>query len=459
MKPVRIFGGTSGVNNIVDPVRLKTSKETGLSELAEASNVLIDNSGMPYRRPGYSLIDARPFSSVFCDGGDCFAVMELAGDAAIYKLGTDKSLTGVRSGLAKGLKMGWCQTSLGTYYGNGAQSGRITAGASYPWTAQTYVGPPTTRTFGTPPLGTHLALFSSSMCVVNGPIVSYSEPLGYGLFDHARSRMRFGSDVKMFKPVDNGVWASDSKRTYFLEGMNLRELVRHPRLECPAHEYSEATGYVNGDDLGISGAGECAVWSCDKGLCVGTSSGQLLVITDGKLNYPAGALGASLIFGDHIINTVQEYQCVATNLTSAAPSHFTGFAFNSFAKFNGSYFAAGPSGLYEILTGNSDAGAAIAANITTGATDMGAHQTKALRFIYLGIETSGKVRIVITADKQDAKTIVVTPTKTGAQRVRVPVGRDTRGRYWSFRIENMAGADLKVYEIETLPVILHSGRY
>lgn len=457
MDPVRIFGGTSGVNNIADPVRLRTNGDTGLSEIAEAVNVLIDKTGMPYRRPGQNLIAGGSWHSMFRDGGDCFAVLEIPEYSTIYRLGTDKVLTSVQPGLATGRRYGWQQVSAKTYWSNGVQKGVIVGGVSQDWAAGTYAGPPTTRNFIGPPAGTHLALYASRMFVVNGRFVYKSEPLGYGLYDRARMRLRFPSNVKLFKPVKSGVFASDSKLTYFLEG-NPDDFLRTKILDCPAHEYSEAMGYIEGKEFGLPDAGLCAVWSCDEGLCIGTSTGQLYVITKNKLSYPAGSTGASLIFGDHIVNTVDFDECVATNLQGAASSHFTGFGFNSFANFNGSWFAAGDTGLYE-LTGATDNGTAIAAHITTGSSDLGVHNTKRMRFVYLGIETSGRIKLVLTADKQDVKTITVTPKKTGAQRVRIPIGRDVQGRYWSFRVENVAGAAFSVYEIAALPIVLHSGRY
>jgi len=82
-----------------------------------------------------------------------------------------------------------------------------------------------------------------------------------------------------------------------------------------------------------------------------------------------------------------------------------------------------------------------------------------MRFVYLGIETSGRIKLVLTATSRTVKTITVTPKKTGAQRVRVPIGRDVQGRYWSFRVENVLGADFSLYSIDALPVVLHGGIY
>ena len=457
---IKLFSGTTGWNNIADPTRLKIDFETGIVELAEALDVDIDDNGRLSRRLGQGLIAVGEYHSLFCDGGDCFVILETVSDAAIYKVDTNNVLVGVRSGLTKNLRMGWCQTSLGTYYSNGVQSGYITAGVSYPWAAQTYVGPPTTKTFGTPPLGTHLALFSSSMCVVNGTIVNYSEPLGYGLFDNARSRLRFASNVKMFKPVDGGVWASDSKRTYFLEGSNIRELIRHPRLECPAHEYSEAIGHINGADFGLSpDTGECAAWSCNDGLCIGTPQGQLIVVTKDKLNYQAGTRGATVFNGNTVINTIDDSVCIRTNLRGAASSKYQNYGFNSMVKFNGGLYGAKSDGLFQIVSGSTDNTTLIASTFTLPTTDLGSQNNKHLRFWYMGVKTDGKIQLDLTAEGKttNTKSFRISPPRNVHQVVRTPIGRNLYGRYWTPKISNVLGSDFSIDTNAVLPIIKSSG--
>jgi len=457
---IKLFSGTTGWNNIADPTRLKIDFETGIVELAEALDVDIDDNGRISRRLGQVRIATGSYHSIFYEGVDCFVVIELASEAAIYKVNTDNTLVGVRSGLTQGLRMGWCQTKLGLYYSNGVQSGRIVAGVSYTWVATTYVGPPTTRTFGTPPLGTRLALFATSMCVVNGSIVNYSEPLGYGLFDNARSRLRFGSDVKMFKPIDGGVWASDSKRTYFLEGSNIKELIRHPRLECPAHEYSEAIGYINGADFGLSpDVGECAAWSCNDGLCIGTPQGQLIVVTKDKLNYQAGTRGASVILGSTVINTIDDSVCIRTNLRGAASSKYQNYGFNSMVKFNGGLYGARSDGLFQLASGSTDNTALIASTFTLPTTDLGSQNNKHIRFWYMGVKTDGKIQLDLTAEGKttSTKSFRISPPRNVHQVVRTPIGRNLYGRYWTPKISNVLGSDFSIDTNAVLPIIKSSG--
>jgi len=302
---ITIFSGTSGLNNIVDPTRLKLDFDTGMVELAEAVNVTIDQTGRISRRPGAALISLGSFHSMFCDGGDCFVIQERTSDAAIMQLGTDHTLTGVRSSLPKSLTMGWCQVGLKTYYSNTSVNGVIESSISSAWSAQSHVGADTTRNFSGPPLGDQLAFFSGRMWIVNEKFVFYSEPFALGKYDLSRCFLSYGTDVMMFKPVTTGVFVSDSDRTYFIEGTDPKEFRQRVVLDCPAHKYSAAIGYIDGAEFGMDGAGPCAVWSCDKGLCVGTAAGELMVITKDKLLYPTGSRGASVFYDSTVINTVE----------------------------------------------------------------------------------------------------------------------------------------------------------
>lgn len=303
--PLPVLTGTSGLNNTVDPVRLKLDPETGVVEFAEAVNISIDATGRPSRRLGSALIAAGNFHSGFCDGGDCFVVVDGVSDAAIFKMATDHSLTGVRSGLTKGLRMAWCQVGLDTYYSNTQQNGKITSGISAAWALQAHVGAPTTRQFSAPPLGSHLTHFAGRMWIVVDGTLYYSEPFAYGKFDLANCFIWFGTNIMMVKPVKTGLFVSDSDRTYFLQGGNPKEFVQSTVLDAPAHEWSDAIGYIDGSAFSLPSAGPCAVWSCDLGLCVGTQSGEVMVVTRDKLIYPTGTRGASLFYDSTVINTVE----------------------------------------------------------------------------------------------------------------------------------------------------------
>jgi len=134
-----------------------------------------------------------------------------------------------------------------------------------------------------------------------------------------------------------------------------------------------------------------------------------------------------------------------------------GFDFNSYFKFNGKYIAIMAGGVYE-LGGTTKNGAAINAYFEPFNSKLGFDGIKRLRFLYLGIDTEGTMKVIVTADGADTRTITVTPQKTGRQYIRVPVGRDVSGCYWNFRIENVAGCRFSLDTLRALPIYLSKGR-
>lgn len=305
--PALLFQGLSGINNKIDPSRLPYNPKKGIGELEEAVNCDIDDSMMITRRFGQVEISASSFLTVFCDKGDCFAVMERTDDAAIMLVGADLSFTGIRSSLTKGERPGFCQVGSKTYYSSRYQNGVIENGVSGPWPGSAHFGIETTRVFYDAPLGQHIAYFDGHMLIAQGNVIWISERYEPGKFRMKKNFFQMGTDVRMIKPVLNGLWVSDSEKTGFVPSGQGQQLANSPFLKkssFPAHEWSENIELVDLGKTVIQVPGMSAVWSSDEGLCVGTEDGQLIVTTEDKLFYPAGDIGATVVDGHNVINSV-----------------------------------------------------------------------------------------------------------------------------------------------------------
>jgi len=301
-----ILKGTSGLNNIVDPLRHQYNPETGVGFLAEAINCDIDDSGMISRRAGQTLLSAVSSHSVFCDKGDCFVVQDRTNDAALYKVGTDYSLTGIRSGLTKGARIAFKQIGTKTYYTSIYQNGVIEDGISSAWPINTtHVGATTVRAFYSAPLGAHLELFHSCIWIMQDNVIWVSEPNAFGKFDMARRFFQFGSNGRMMKAVTGGVWVSDSEKTAFIAAEDKFDDMRYiKKASFPAHEWSENIELLDLSQSEFQLPGLSAVWSSDAGLCIGSADGQLIVATEKKLIYPTGSSGSTIINGNNVINSI-----------------------------------------------------------------------------------------------------------------------------------------------------------
>ena len=95
------------------------------------------------------------------------------------------------------------------------------------------------------------------------------------------------------------------KSTWFLQGTAPNDFRQIKVASYPAHYGSVATDYVEIDDLDFGEAGEAAVWSSGKGICLGLPSGRMVNLTKERLVYPQSFInGACLIKDYHVINTI-----------------------------------------------------------------------------------------------------------------------------------------------------------
>ncbi len=295
-----IFKYSTGLNTVVDPSELAFDPKTGMSELAVAVNVVIAPSGRVSRiLTGYTkLQDLTTGHSLWSHEGPCF----VAQGASLYRVGTDYSLTGIRSGLT-GDRISYAQDEF-TYYSNGTENGIIKEGISYPWAQDTSYGPDSTKFYDTPPIGHHIAFYKGRALVARDNILMWSEVFQYGLFNLATSFVSFRTKILMVCPVESGVFVSDERRTYFLRGDDPNKFTMDIEATYPAYEWSEANDYVEGADMALD-PGLCRLWVSSKGAVVGTSTGKIVNLTNKKLIYPEdGAYGASLIKGYDFVQTI-----------------------------------------------------------------------------------------------------------------------------------------------------------
>jgi hypothetical protein len=300
-----ILKGTSGLNNIIDPLRHPYNPETGVGFLAEAVNIDIDDTGGISRRAGQVLLQSGNFHSLFCDKGDCFVVQDRADDAAIYKVGTDYSLSGVRSGLTKGARVSFCQVGAKTFYVNGHQNGVIENGISSAHPISTYTGPDVISHFSQAPVGEHLTYALNRLWVAMGNVIYCSEPFKLGLFRLSSRFFQFGTRIRMICAVANGVWISDSESTGFIAFSEKWEGLKYNKnLDIPSHEWSDNCKLVDLSRTSLQINGLSAVWSNDAGLHIGTEDGKLINLTDKNLIYPSGSSGSVLVETTFIVNNI-----------------------------------------------------------------------------------------------------------------------------------------------------------
>lgn len=151
---------------------------------------------------------------------------------------------------------------------------------------------------------------------------------------------------------------------------------------------------------------------------------------------------------------------ISVNLKRTAHTQYRNFNFNSMCVFNGQPLGASSDGLFSLDDADTDDGAAINAYIELPTSDLGVLSVKRFRKFYVGYETSGSIKISTKADGGAVQPYTLPATIIGQleHRGRMPATRGQKGTYWIFIIENVAGCDFSLDNLEGLPIVLTKGR-
>jgi hypothetical protein len=294
MDSVPVLRGSSGLNNKFDPVKLRYDSETGIQELAVAKDVDIEDSGRISRRKGYSqVLSLSDCHSIYNAGSYCIFVH---GDA-LATLESDYSYSNIRN-VTVGARVSYAQVGDKVFYCNGYEKGYVQDRTSYAWEVGEYVGPETTKTFSSPPVGHLLELFSGRLYIAVDDVIWYTEPFNYSAVDNARNFMPLESRVRMIKAVKDGLWVSDSKSTFWLSGNSVNDMQHVAVCNYPAIEGTAVTFSDTESD-------KMVVWTSTQGICIGGPGGQFKNLTRTKLWYPDSTKGAGFVADGKYLCTLQ----------------------------------------------------------------------------------------------------------------------------------------------------------
>jgi len=140
----------------------------------------------------------------------------------------------------------------------------------------------------------------------------------------------------------------------------------------------------------------------------------------------------------------ETYRTWVSNTGSGAVTEYTNFSFNSYAPVNGTYYAAGPGGLFQ-LTGNDDAGTDIAWVVRTGMMDGKSAYLKRLTEVLLAARFDAPVRLRVWTNENDYYDYTINNfTPDVLQQVRATLGRGMRSRYFRVELSGMDGASMEL---------------
>lgn len=290
MAKAPVFRGALGLNNVVEPHRLKY-REDGFCELAEAVNVIIDDSGSVKRRFGVVNLFDGPAHSLWAWGPYCFFVSE----GALYRRTSGGSNVLVH-GSCGDAPMYFEEFGGKVYCSNGTFRAVLydsiieSYAASIP---QQYRAD--TRVLGVPASFTRMCSYAGRMYVVDGQYLWESEPFNPRCFDMAGGFVDFGTDITDLVCVRGGIYVSTAHGIKFLAGSSKEDFVLYDAFDSPM--IPGTCSKIRADEVGSGdmAQGIAAIWTSQAGVCVGSEDGKVTCVTSRRLVFDTATTGAGVV--------------------------------------------------------------------------------------------------------------------------------------------------------------------
>lgn len=304
--PVPVFTGSIGLNNVTTPHRLPFSLETGVGACESISNFIIDQTGEPVTRKGYSLLEAGTFHSLVPVGTYFYVAKDRVSDTAIYLANISNfgqvTLTGVVSGLSKGLKLDYFKLRDSIFYSNGQQSGQLNQMQALPWPENKFTNETTADLL---PFikGDHIELHIGRALASKGSRLYFSEYNLLGLYDSVRNVREFESDIIMICSVQTGIFVSTTNCIYFLAGKNPTKWTIEKVTTFPAIEWCRQLELVKPNSLNSDSINLAVLFGTTKGPVLGLSNGTVQTQIDKNVKTSSNCFspGAIVLHGDTLI--------------------------------------------------------------------------------------------------------------------------------------------------------------
>ena len=298
---VPLIKGFLGMNNRIDPKRLRLDGESLTSMAATVTNMRINESLEAERDYGRTLVLSDEYHSIYSSKGNCY----VGNGSTIHRFMPDGTSLQVVTGLS-GRRFSYARLAGMVLYSDTiANKGALVGNNAYPWQKQTHIPEEySDRPFEGPPVPRHMAILNGRMYMVpadNPDILLWSERGQLGLYNFADNHRRFESDILMVAAVKAGLFVSTRNRTVFLRITSPHNIDLEPRVSYPAVEWSLSHQEKDGISLGLEIGGLCRFWRSKEGHCIGTPGGELYNMTQDNIIMPENCdnSGASILVGSY----------------------------------------------------------------------------------------------------------------------------------------------------------------
>jgi hypothetical protein len=129
-------------------------------------------------------------------------------------------------------------------------------------------------------------------------LLYFSEPFAYNLFDLARCIIPFQGTLSLVKSVQGGLYVSDERGIYFLDGKSPKTMEPFRVADFPAIFGTVVPDLLPGVSFGLQDSYQYCCFATKKGICVGGSEGRFFNLTEEKLILPEATKGSAVLKQD-----------------------------------------------------------------------------------------------------------------------------------------------------------------
>jgi hypothetical protein len=457
VKEVTILGKACGGLHLgvdqlaMDPVSVETAGDVGRSFFSDCKNVVVTDGGKVKRRKGFNRRVQHNVTSFFSDGINTV----FTANNILYRMNAAYVITPIRGSLSSA-RMSYTSGPAGIYYSNGVQNGIVVAGTgmSAVWSEGTYYGPPTTRQFSGPPVGTHLCWFRGRMFVAEGKNVWYSEYMSTNLFDMEKNLITLDSDCQGIIGVGDALFISSATKVYSFVGGAMEEKKEEPGSVFAAIPGTMMLVHARGKYSGM------AVWATEQGLVIGASDGSTLVVSEDRFVWGGVTEGWAVCRNGECFFSLDDNLFFANfNLDYVPVTKIVKDGIEGFGTFGNYTIGFGSGGIwtYEGDADISDTFEDIDAEFILPSTDLGTYNQKRHRAVLVSCKTEGNLLFeVFTGDGSSVVYNIAAFGNMNPAVLKKTLNREQKSGRFSYKLSNQNGGDFLIDTIAVSAVILHN---
>jgi hypothetical protein len=153
-------------------------------------------------------------------------------------------------------------------------------------------------------------------------------------------------------------------------------------------------------------------------------------------------------FGTHntFALTVVPVKAYAMNVLHAEITEYSNYTFDRIVRLHGDYYGIRQDGVY-LLSGDDDNGVRINASFKTGRMDMGTAHLKRVPYVYMDSQDKTVIQPFV-------ENVAIGKFDSNYEGRRTRLARGANGRFWAFKVNNVAGGKMDIRSLELYPNVL-----